>query len=52
MGKIAKDSCPWYLYKAKEAIVTSCDGDVKFEDFEAIGVCQSCGREVPLYLEM
>lgn len=46
------NSCPHYRYKPKQGKVTTCDGDVIFQDGASYGVCQSCKNEVPLILEM
>ena len=50
--KTVKNSCPFYRFKEEEGKVTSCDGDVVFVAGEGCGVCQDCGREVPLFLEV
>ena len=43
---IVKDSCPYYTGGEP------CGGDVVFEEYGSVGVCQKCGREVPIILEM
>jgi hypothetical protein len=52
MSEIVKDSCPYYRYKPKENKVTTCDGDVEFVVGRDRGICLSCGKEVPLIVEM
>jgi len=49
---IVPHSCPHYRYKPKENTVTTCDGDVEFQEGASIGICRSCEKEVPLILEM
>ena len=52
MTEIVKDSCPYYRYKPKEDKVTTCDGDVEFIAGNDYGTCKSCGREIPVIVEM
>ena len=43
---IVKNSCPYYTGG------TVCGGTVIFEQHESIGTCQSCGREIPIIVQM
>ena len=43
---IVANSCPYYSGG------TVCGGDVIFEQHEFVGTCQSCGREIPMIVEM
>ena len=52
MSEIVPHSCPYYRYKPKENKVVPCGGDVIFQTGASVGVCQSCGKEIPLILEM
>jgi hypothetical protein len=52
MSEIVKASCPYYQYKPKEGIVSTCDGDVEFIAGNDYGTCKSCGREIPLIVEV
>lgn len=47
-----ENSCPWMRYKPEEDKVTNCDGTVTWTVGSAVGVCKSCGRDVPSSLEM
>jgi len=46
MRTIVKHSCPYY----KDG--TTCNGDVVFADGANFGTCDTCGRDIPLILEM
>ena len=52
MNTEVPNSCPHYMYKAKENKVLPCGGTVVFLDGASVGVCQSCKKEVPIILEM
>ena len=52
MSETVPNSCPYYMYKAKENKVLPCGGDVIFQTGHSYGVCQSCKKEVPMILEM
>jgi len=46
MKTVVKNSCPYYRNG------TTCDGDVVFEDNASFGTCQTCGRDIPVIVEM
>ena len=43
---IVKNSCPYYSGGQP------CEGTVIFEQHESVGICQSCGREIPIIVQM
>jgi len=52
MSETVPNSCPYYMYKAKENKILPCGGTVVFHAGAFTGVCQSCKKEVPMILEM
>ena len=50
MPIVVKGRCPYYRYREDLGKVSSCDGDVIFEDNVSYGTCQTCKREVPIII--
>jgi predicted RNA-binding Zn-ribbon protein involved in translation (DUF1610 family) len=46
MSETVPNSCPYYKNG------TTCDGNVTFKIGQSFGVCDKCGRDIPLILEM
>ena len=50
--EVVPNCCPYWRFKKEEGKVLRCEGAVVFVAGEEFGVCQDCGRHVPLSVEM